>query len=152
MKAKGSHYLALLVANLLLVACSVEPQPIEYGRDACVFCRMTIVDKTHSAQMVTKKGKQYKYDSIECLVQHLPEWSPDEIAHLRVADYGNPGVMTDAETATYLISAGIRSPMGANLSAFASREAAEAARSEFTGELHAWTDLREQLKTDFYGE
>lgn len=141
--------LFLLASTLLLSACSVEPEPIAYGSDACVFCRMTIVDKTHAAQMVTRKGKQYKYDAIECLVHNLPDWDPETIAHLRVADFGAPGVMVDAATATYLISPGIRSPMGANLSAFADREAAKSAREEHSGELHAWEDLPEQLKADF---
>ena len=37
----------------LLTACSAEPEPIAYGSDACDFCRMNIVDKTHAAQLVT---------------------------------------------------------------------------------------------------
>lgn len=149
MNPKGPTTLVLIATALLLTACSVEPEPIAYGSDACVFCRMTIVDKTHAAQMVTKKGKQYKYDAIECLVQHLPDWELETIAHLKVADFGAPGVMVDAETATYLISPGIRSPMGANLSAFGHPDAAEAARVEHSGELHAWTELPGQLQADF---
>jgi copper chaperone NosL len=149
MKSTHLRSTLALATALLLTACSVEPEPIAYGSDACVFCRMTIVDKTHAAQMVTRKGKQYKYDAIECLVQHLPEWERESIAHLKVADFGAPGAMVDAETATYLISPGIRSPMGANLSAFGDRSAAEAARDEYSGDLLGWVDLQGRLKADF---
>lgn len=141
--------LSLLGATLFLTACSVEPEPIAYGSDACAFCRMTIVDKTHAAQLVTTKGKQFKYDAIECLVQQMPEWAPETIAHLKVADFAHPGAMIDAQTATYLISPGIRSPMGANLSAFADGESAASARDAYTGELFAWADLQDRLKADF---
>ena len=53
---------------MLLISCKIEPQAIEYGKDQCSFCVMNIVDKTHSAQYVTKKGKQFKFDAIECMV------------------------------------------------------------------------------------
>jgi copper chaperone NosL len=138
-----------VLAALLLSACSVEPEPIAYGSDTCAFCRMTIVDKTHAAQLVTRKGKQYKYDAIECLVQHLPEWRTDQIGLLLVADYAEPGALTEAESATFLISEGIKSPMGAYLSAFAARKEAEAAREAHGGELYSWKDLPKELMVDF---
>ena len=47
----------MLLSVCLLMACSQEPKPIEYGTDACHFCRMTIVDKVHGAEIVTDKGK-----------------------------------------------------------------------------------------------
>ena len=37
-----------------------------------------------------------------------------------VADYGNPGEMVPVTDASFLISEGIKSPMGANLSALSS--------------------------------
>lgn len=149
MKSISPKVFALLATALLLAACSVEPDPIAFGSDNCAFCQMTIVDKTHAAQLVTRKGKQYKFDAIECLVQNLPEWGMEEIAHLLVADYGNPGAMIPAETAIYLISDEIKSPMGAYLSAFSSREAAEVARDEHGGALYSWKDLPKELMVDF---
>ena len=144
-----SKALLLPFASLLLAACSVEPEPIAYGSDNCVFCQMTIVDKTHAAQLVTRKGKQHKYDAIECLVQNLGAWEMDEIAHLRVADYGNPGVMTPAETATFLISDEIKSPMGAYLSAFSSMETAREALEQHGGDLFSWDELPKELMVEY---
>jgi len=134
-----------LGALFLLTGCKVEPEPINYGKDQCHYCKMNIVDKQHASQMVTKKGKQYKYDAIECMINELNKnGNYDDIAVFLVSDYGL-GEMTDAKTATYLISEQIKSPMGANLSAFKSRERAEKFQKENGGELFDWEQIREVI-------
>ena len=125
----------------LMVACGGNPSPISYGHDACSFCQMTIVDKQHSAQIVTVKGKSYKYDAIECMLNEYRDWDRPEVKLFLVADYNNPGVLLEAESASYLISERIPSPMGEFLTAFASEED----RSMFAdsvGELHDWNSLK----------
>ena len=130
---------------MLLTSCKVEPEPINYGKDQCNFCKMNIVDKQHAAQLVTKKGKQYKYDAIECMVNDLSKnENLKEVAVMLVSNYGE-GVMTNATSATYLISEKIKSPMGANLSAFSSRETAEKFLKENGGELFTWEQLKVKL-------
>ena len=64
----------LTISLVLIISCKVEESPINYGQDACKFCKMTIVDKQHAAEIVTKKGKPFKYDAIECMVrdENLP--------------------------------------------------------------------------------
>jgi len=127
------------------VACKVEPQKIEYGKDQCSFCKMNVVDKTHSAQYVTKKGKQFKFDAIECMVNEINEKDVNDIAIFLVADYGNPGEMVDALTSTYLISKAIKSPMGANLSALSSKNRAIELQTKFEGEIFTWESLKQKL-------
>ncbi len=122
-------------------SCAIEPEQINYGQDACHFCQMTIVDQQHSAQYVTKKGKQFKFDAIECMVNELAEKEIENIEIFLVADYKNPGQMTSAAGATYLISKEIKSPMGAYLSAFSSIEDANNTKSESDGQLFTWTEL-----------
>lgn len=122
-------------------SCSIAPEPINYSQDACHFCKMTIVDQQHSAQYVTKKGKQFKFDAIECMVNELPEKKIEEIALFLVADYKEPGQMTPAINATYLISKEIKSPMGANLSAFSSIEIALDFKNSKGGQLYTWSEL-----------
>jgi copper chaperone NosL len=134
-----------LVILLLTISCKVAPEAIEYGKDQCSFCKMNIVDKTHAAQFVTAKGKQFKFDAIECMVNYLGENSEEKIAILLVADYANPGEMTDAETATYLITPAIKSPMGANLSAFSIKNTAEEFQQKNAGEIYDWETLKQKL-------
>ncbi|WP_457619262.1 nitrous oxide reductase accessory protein NosL [Lutibacter sp.] len=134
------------IATLLFIAsCKVEPQAIEYGKDQCSYCKMNIVDKTHAAQYVTKKGKQFKFDAIECMINDLSNKKEGDMALLLVANYANPGKMINAESATYLISKEIKSPMGANLSAFFSKSKAEEFQQKYGGENYTWITLKHKI-------
>lgn len=139
----------LLLISLLFAACNVSPQPINYGSDACHFCDMTIVDRQHASQMVTAKGKAYKYDAIECMVHSLQdEFKDTEMAHYLVADFHQPGELIDAKTATYLVSEKIQSPMGENLSAFLNEESGQNAVERFTGDVYTWKEIQDHLKLE----
>lgn len=143
-----TKFLQLFIGIIILlgaVSCKVEPEAIEYGKDQCSFCKMNIVDQTHSAQLVTAKGKQFKFDAIECMVNYLDQNSEEKIGLLLVSDYGNPGEMIEAEKATYLITPAIKSPMGANLSGFSAKNRAEEFQQKHTGEIYAWETLKQKL-------
>lgn len=109
-----------LLTLLTLTQCTITTEPIVYGTDGCHSCRMTIVDQQHAAQIVTKKGRNYKFDTIECMVRSLDQWQADEIGTYLISDYDMPATMINALTANYLISPAIPSPMGAFLSGFSS--------------------------------
>lgn len=131
---------------LLFAACEVAPQKIAYGTDACHFCDMTIVDSKFAAQLVTSKGKAYKYDAIECMIHsYQDEFKDTEMAYKLVADFDNPGEFIDAENAGYLISEQIKSPMGKNLSAYQNNEKAEQAKENFTGNTYSWSTIIKHL-------
>jgi copper chaperone NosL len=106
---------------LLMSSCKIAPQKIEYGKDICSFCDMAIVEKTHAAQYVTKKGRAYKFDAIECLIYELKNKPTEEFSFVLVTDYLKPGELIEANLAVYLISEDIKSPMGANLSAYSNK-------------------------------
>ena len=96
---------------LFLTGCAVEPRPINYGKDACAFCEMTIVDRQHASEIVTKTGKAYKYDSIECMLRDRKNHTDETIALYLVCDFAQAGQFTDALQAVYLVSENIPSPM-----------------------------------------
>jgi len=142
MKALTSlFYLSLL----LVFSCTVESEKINYGNESCHFCKMTIVDKQHAAEIVTAKGKVFKYDAIECMLNDLKLKKDIKIALYFVNDYSNPGALRNAETATFLISKGIKSPMGAFLSAFESNEEAQKAMQINGGKLYNWKEIQTQI-------
>lgn len=126
----------------LFTACTIEPSKIEYGKDACHYCKMTIVEETHAAQIVTTKAKPYKYDAIECLLNDFENRDEKDIALFLVTDYLTPKKLIDAKTATYLISEEIQSPMGANLSAFELKENAEKFAVNDSDKIFNWADLQ----------
>jgi copper chaperone NosL len=145
MKTKLS-LIAIALSIFMFTSCKVEPKEIDYGGDHCHLCDMTVVDKSHAAQYVTKKGKSFVFDSVECLVRKINQENNEEnMAFILVADYENPGSLVNAKTATYLISEKIKSPMGANLSAFKSKETATRFQNENSGKLYTWQQIKEKL-------
>ena len=139
------HYLSALLL-LFLFNCNVSPQPIDYGNDACHFCKMTIVDKQHAAEIVTHKGKVYKFDSSECMVNFLDEFDVSTVKLFLSNDFSEPEILIDATQATFLISEQIPSPMGANLSAFKDRQVAINTQKEKGGSLYSWDELLNHFK------
>lgn len=136
---------AYLLITMLMISCSNEPEPIVYGSDSCSYCKMTIVSKAHSAQMVTKKGKQIKYDAIECMVKdNLQNYEESEITIMQVANYREPGSMLPAQDANFVIDEKITSPMGANLAAIK-----KGSNHVDFSEVHTWNELKNNfLKED----
>ncbi|KAA3612966.1 MAG: hypothetical protein D8M58_11690 [Calditrichaeota bacterium] len=128
-----------------LVSCGIEPGTIDYGKDACSFCQMNIVDNQHAAQVVTNKGKVFKYDAIECMMRDIKKKDHNSIALYLITDYSEPGKFTDAQKATYLVSANVPSPMGANLSGFSKKENASTLQQEKEGTLYSWDELKNQF-------
>ena len=125
----------------LFTSCNIGPEPINYGQDTCHFCSMTIVDKQHGSEWVTDKGKVFKFDSVECLLNNQTQTDRETIAFYMCNHFSDPGELISAENAFFLISEGIPSPMGAYLTAFDSRASAMKAQSEHGGTIYNWIEL-----------
>ena len=141
-KSRAMRAVAVLLLPLLAMSCTAKQKPIAYGEENCTYCQMTIVDKIHGAELVTKKGKVFPYDAVECMVNDLKERNEDEVALLLVNHYHAPAELIDANEAIYLKSENLPSPMGGNLTAFADADAADAALAEYGGELLTWQELK----------
>ncbi|RYM35050.1 hypothetical protein ERX46_06660 [Brumimicrobium glaciale] len=128
----------------LFVGCSIEAKPITYGADACDFCKMSIVDQIHGAEIVTDKGKVYKFDAVECLIDYKNEMSKEQPMLFLTNHYHTPKELISAEGATFIISEKLPSPMGEFITAFASKTAAEEAQKELEGKLYTWEELVQQ--------
>ena len=133
-----------LLLSILLISCSNQPEPIIYGKDACVHCKMTIMDTKFGAEIVTSKGRIYKFDATECMVDFLknkPEGlqNPKDM-HMAV-DVAVPGNLIDAHSAYFLKDEAFRSPMGGNLAAFNTRQMAENNLQSADGEVFTWEEL-----------
>lgn len=131
---------------LMFFSCNVGPTPIVYGSDGCSYCKMTIVDKTHAAEIVTTKNKAYKFDATECMVNFMDDFDTSEIELYLSNNYSKPETLIDATKATFLVSKNIPSPMGAFLSAFKNKSDAEKVRAEKDGTLYTWNELLTHLK------
>lgn len=144
-----NKFIYVCLVLFIFASCEVSPKPINYGSDGCHFCSMTIVDKQHAAQFVTKKGKAFKFDAVECMVNHLKDVDVATIGLFLVNDYQAPGELIDAKKATYLISKEIPSPMGEYLSAFKSRVEAAHIEDKNNGKLYSWNELLTRFKVQY---
>ena len=103
---------------LLLISCNIKPQPIEYGVDQCAACKMIISDSRFGCELVTTKGKVFKYDAIECLIPDVLKNGTDHYQYIMVTDFYNPGNFLTSYDARFIIDPDVPSPMGGNLSAY----------------------------------
>jgi len=146
------RHISLLLIFLLTLIYSCEtkptPEPIEYGKDACAFCRMIIADAGFSAELKTKKGKVYKFDSIECMAGFILSGNvkKEDILAMWVSDFAQKGKFISVDKAKFLISDKIKSPMGLNISAYENDEALQEAYRNFGGRILTWGEVLEYVK------
>ncbi|SFV29173.1 nitrous oxide reductase accessory protein NosL [Thermoflavifilum thermophilum] len=118
----------------LMIACKPKPEPIKYGYDSCDFCRMTIVDKRFGGELITSKGKVYKFDSIDCLDSFYHS-AHESFAYVLFVDYNQPGTLIPAKDAYLLYSPQLHSPMGEGVAAFTDKQQAEEMQKKYGGEI-----------------
>ena len=141
---KTSTFIFFLMILVFLSACKRKFEPINYGHDACTHCRMTIMDNRFAAEIITKKGKAYKFDDMGCLLKYMKdEHFSDKDALIFVADYNNPNsVFLDAYHAIYLHNEAFKSPMNGDFAASASALNANQLNANLHGALLKWPNLK----------
>lgn len=146
-----AHPATILSVVILLVftqlACTPSPDPIRYGTDECSYCKMTITDRRFGTEIVSKKGKAYKFDSIECMVNMLRSLDSSDVVLVLATDFRMPGTFVDARSAWYVRSTKLPSPMGADLSAYADRASAETVQRTHGGDVLSWQDVQRYVAT-----
>jgi copper chaperone NosL len=132
---KKISLLITCIASLLMVACNPKPEKINYGKDSCAECKMTIMDSKFGAEVVTKKGKIYKFDDTHCIALFLERRGVDlsNIHKTLFARYDEPGEFVDVKNAEFVVSAQFKSPMGGNAAAFKTVKDAERKSAEIPG-------------------
>ncbi len=148
MTSRRRGVLVLLVTGFLFSSCSTEPEPLNYGTDVCYFCKMTLVDKKFGAEVVTKKGKVYKFDDLNCFINfyHSGYEPTENFTHKLVIDYSNPGKLIVATDAFYLKSAEIRSPMDGRIAAFEMKSSMDNFKKQLNGIYLVWGEVITQYK------
>src|SRR5262249_54146706 len=70
-RRKTLSVLATICALFLMVACTGGFKQINYGNDACENCKMTIIDKKFAVEIISVKGKAFKFDDLICAKQFI---------------------------------------------------------------------------------
>ncbi|HEY1113466.1 MAG TPA: nitrous oxide reductase accessory protein NosL [Chitinophagaceae bacterium] len=136
----------MLILATAFTGCSTEPQKIAYGKDLCDECRMTIMDAKFGAEIVTKKGKAYKFDDAHCIGQFLRagKVAQEDIAQTLFTDYEN-GEFVDVQQVLFVVSPQLKSPMNSNAAAFATKKSADEVAVMTKGKVLDWPALYNSL-------
>lgn len=141
---KTGNVILFLAVTLLFASCSKGYKPIDYGSDGCAHCKMTILDARFGAEIVTGKGKVFKFDDILCLKQYLEEKNiVDENLMLFVEKYNEQqNDVTDATQAVYIKHESFASPMNGDYAAFAGIDDAQSLSDSLQADILEWRNLQ----------
>jgi copper chaperone NosL len=134
----------LVVPLIFFTACNPVPEKINIGKDACSECKMSISDSRFGGEIVTKKGKVYKFDDVHCIASFLNKRAVElsDIHQTLFVDYNEPHNFIEVKKAEFVISSSFKSPMAGNAAAFATKEAAGKKSAELDGsKLTNWSTL-----------
>ena len=142
---KFNKRVPLAISGLLifLSSCNTTPKPIKIGIDACSFCKMTISDNRFGGEIITKKGKIYKFDDIHCLVSFKKSEAlkGEDINHIYFVDFDSTHEFIEASKAYLFKSISFHSPMAGNIVAFEDGRALNNTAQKFSGTTVNWNDL-----------
>ena len=85
---------------------------------------MVITDPRYGTEILTEKGKAYKFDSFECLIDYSKENTLEVHKHL-VTSFDQPRKLIDGANCYVLQCEAMPSPMGRNLTVFQNESTAK---------------------------
>jgi len=135
--------IAMLFLGVSLVSCNVKPQPFQLGKDNCSFCKMSISDPRFGAELITNKGKIYKFDDAHCLLAYIKsgEISSKDIKDVYFVTFSGNHDFVRSEEALLLKSDALKSPMNGNIAAFENTDSLNQALAFFKGTPVNWNQL-----------
>ncbi len=142
LKSKVMTSIILCLSIFFNISCnSGNPEPIKLNKDNCSFCKMTISDGKFGCEMVTSKGRVYKFDDISCMFSFKKEHTDLAFKNSYVSDYQTDNILIPAESAFYIKSKEIKSPMQGNTAAFRTKEKAEDLAKKISSSAISWLEL-----------
>lgn len=132
-----------IVCFLIIYSCAVKPEPIKYGKDNCAYCKMTISDSHFGTELITKKGKIYKFDEIGCMLAYAYEQEIDttKIKTMYISDYCGQNILHDKNSMFFLMSDSLKSPMGGNIASFSNIDSLKNYSSKIFGKIIPWNEV-----------
>ena len=119
-----ANALVLSSAILLFNSCSIRPEPIVAGRDNCYLCKMGVTDPKYGGEVITKKGKIFKFDDMHCLLSFLKSgtMNQEQAKNIYVVDFAGNHSLIKANESFFLQGDEIHGPMNGNVIAFQNKD------------------------------
>ncbi len=140
---KLSTAIAAIFFMAIFSSCSAGPQQIVLGTDNCYFCKMTISDERFGAEVVTAKGKLYKFDDVHCVLSFLKtnEVAPNKIKDIYLTDFCSSHQLINVKQTVLLKSGILKSPMNGNIAAFDNKDSFIKMQQRYPGNIINWAQL-----------
>ena len=143
-KAKNP-VIAVLLTSFVIASCNnPKAEKIAYGKDNCAECKMAIMDPKFGGEIVTKKGRVYKFDDAHCVALFMQRRGVEmsNIHKTLFSDYENNEQFIEVKDAEFVVSSQLKSPMGGNAAAFNGVAAAKKKAAEIEGsKVTNWATL-----------
>ena len=128
-----------LLLSITIFSCANDKAvPIKLNADNCDFCGMSIADGKFAAEVITEKGRAYKFDDISCMMNYCKENSNTKMGAYFVNDFTQDNVLIPAETAFFLSGGAIQSPMRGGIIAFSNEPDAKEMATKLNAEPITW--------------
>ena len=141
-KKSKTSLATVLIAMLTLSACSSnEPKPIKLNKDGCDFCKMKISNGKFASEIITKKGRYYKFDDIACMVQYVKINTSVPYTSFFINDYLQGNTLIPAERSYYIKGGLLSSPMRGNVAAFTTQAEATTYSKKLGATPTSWGEI-----------
>lgn len=141
-KKTNLNAVIIILFALTAFSCnSKEPKPIKLNYDTCDFCKMTISNAKYASELITKKGRCYKFDDVSCMIKYLKDNSDLANAELFVTNYSNENQFIPVTKGFYLLGGTVRGPMGGKVVAFDSDKKAANFQTQLGAEKTTWKTI-----------
>lgn len=138
-------FFIVLVTSIFVSCNSNEPKPIKLNSDSCDFCKMTIANGKFGAELITQKGRYYKFDDVACMIQFAKTSEvPSKVFF--VNDYLKENELVAAEKSFFLKGGTINSPMRGNTAAFTSDKEQKDFQTKLNAEPMTWEQVYDSYK------
>ena len=136
---KKISYFLLFIA---MVACAPKgAEPIKLNIDGCEFCKMKIADGKFGAEIITAKGRIYKFDDMHCMINYHKENPNLKIQSFYIHDFSQDNTLIAAESAFYVKGGEINSPMRGNIIAVKTAEEAKHMAEKYDANPISWEEI-----------
>ena len=142
-RKKSIKHSSIAIATFLILftsfSCSNEIKSINYGKDNCSFCKMTIMDKKFGVEIISQKGKIFLMDDLGCAQQFIKNNSIgiNEIKDVYVNNFNGSGQLMNFKKSFLVKNESLGSPMRGNFAAFLTLDEANNYLKSNGGELLA---------------
>ncbi len=142
-KLHGAAIASTFAILFFFTSCSSQPQAFKLGEDACSYCKMTISDNRFGAELITQKGKIYKFDDTHCLLAFEKENTVPvkDVKEVYLINFEEPHNFIPAQKAFILYSKDLKSPMGGHAAAYSTAAALQKDLQLLNGKMVTWDAL-----------